>query len=283
MKTALIIPSMNAGDLWKQVLAALNAQTRQPSRKILLDCQSEDNTADLARQNGFEVHTILRRNFNHGLTRQHGAELANDCDILIYMTQDAVPADPRALEELISEFKNPDVGAAYGRQLPRKDAATIEAFTRHHSYPPSSRVKTMKDIPEFGLKTAFCSDSFAAYRKEAHATAGGFPKTGFGEDMFMAGKMLLAGYAVAYCSEARVVHSHCATLSESFQRGLHIGRFHKEFRWLKETFGSAQQAGDHYIRDGVFFLKKENPFLIPLFIIQSGIKYIGFLTGRYTP
>ncbi len=281
MKTALIIPTLNAGDLWKQVLTALNAQTLQPTRKILLDCQSEDRTVELAEQHGFEIHTVLRPDFNHGLTRQHGAELADECDILIYMTQDAVPATPRAFKRLLAEFQNPDVGAAYGRQLPREEDGIIETFTRHCNYPPKFRLKTSENIPEFGIKTTFCSNSFAAYRKVAFDSTGGFPTTEFGEDMLMAGKLLLEGYAVAYCAEAQVFHSHRTTIRESFRRGVQIGCFHKQSPWLQHEFGSASKTGNNYIREGLLFLAANQPLATIPFITQSTAKYVGFIVGKH--
>lgn len=277
MKTALIIPTINAGALWLDALEALDRQTVQPDLKILLDSESDDRTVKLATAHGFDVHPVLQKEYDHGLTRQRGVDLAADCDIVLLMTQDAVLATPQALEILIAPFDNPRIGAAYGRQRPRKEARPLEAFTRLHSYPSISRIKTMEDVPELGLHAAFCSDSFAAYRKSALLRVGGFPSTAFGEDMLVAAKLLLEGDAVAYCADAGVFHSHPVTFRESFSRGKQIGTLHRTHPWLHARFGSAQKAGSGYIKQGITFLAKESPWEIPRFIAQSAIKYAGFL------
>lgn len=280
MKTALIIPTFNAGELWEKVLVGLKTQTLRPDRKIVLDSSSDDQTASLAEQYGFEVHKIQRQTFNAGLTRQMGAELCPEADILIYMTQDTIPVNPNAFATLLRCFEDPQVAAAYGRQLPRPEACVLERFPRHHLYPPESCVKTKQDIPALGLRTAFCSNSFAAYRRDAFMQAGGFPFTPFGEDMLIAARLLLAGHAVAYCAAAQVFHSHPTSTLEVFNRGLQIGRLHREHSWLRTQFGHPSQAGNGYLRAGLRFLKQESPQHILLFLLQSAVKFFGFACGQ---
>ena len=96
----------------------------------------------------------------------------------------------KSLEILINGFKNPSVSASYGRQIPCLDATGGEKVMRAYNYPETSTLKTEDDIPEMGLHTPFCSNSFAAYRKADLLKIGGFPKTDFGEDMEMIAKKL---------------------------------------------------------------------------------------------
>jgi len=55
------------------------------------------------------------------------AEVVKDADILIYMTQDALLAEPQSLKNLIESFRDPSVGMAYGRQLPHEKCRLIVA------------------------------------------------------------------------------------------------------------------------------------------------------------
>lgn len=280
MKSALIIPTLNAGKRWEQVLDALDAQTLRPERKILLDSGSDDQTVPLARQYGFEVHSFRRENFNAGRTRQYGADLCPEADVLIYMTQDAVPATPDSILTLLECFETPQIAAAYGRQLPRSEACAIEQFTRHYLYPAQSYIKTKTDIPDCGLQAAFCSNSFAAYRRSLFMHIGGFPATAFGEDMLVAGRLLLAGCSIAYCAEACVIHSHPATLRENFMRGIQIGRLHRDCSWLQSKFGSAKRSGKGFIKEGLQVLLKGSPKSIPFFLFQCIVKFFGFTLGK---
>ena len=77
MNVALFVPTCNAGEPWREWLEALRTQTRQPDRLLLIDSSSDDDTPSLAREYGFEVRVIPRREFNHGRTRQLGVEWAS--------------------------------------------------------------------------------------------------------------------------------------------------------------------------------------------------------------
>src|ERR1700688_4719992 len=107
-KVAVIIPTYNAAQYWAALSAGIRGQSFVPERLIVIDSSSSDGTADLARQDGFEVISISPKIFNHGGTRQMGAELAEDADLLLYMTQDAVPHRNDAFATLLSAFGEPE-------------------------------------------------------------------------------------------------------------------------------------------------------------------------------
>ena len=76
--------------------------------------------------------------------------------IVLYITQDAMPADEHLIEEFIKVFEaHSDIGVAYGRQLPKNDCNIIERFTRRFNYPEKSRIKSKYDLNELGIKTFF--------------------------------------------------------------------------------------------------------------------------------
>lgn len=108
------------------------------------------------------------------------------------MTDDALPADQYLLENLVRGLTEKESTAvAYGRQLPDRDCGIIERYTRAFNYPEESRLKTREDLPELGIKTYFCSNVCAAYKRSVYLELGGFTKkTIFNEDMiFAAGAM----------------------------------------------------------------------------------------------
>ncbi|MBC8205658.1 MAG: glycosyltransferase family 2 protein, partial [Kiritimatiellaeota bacterium] len=241
---------------------------------------SGDATVDLAKRHGFEIHTIQPEHFNHGLTRQVGADLCPQADVLIYMTQDAVLADPQALENLLQSLENQQAAAAYGRQLPPPGTPPTEAFARQHNYPPESRIKTLADISDLGLHTAFCSNSFAAWRKDALDKIGGFPETDFGEDMLAAARLLQNGWHITYCAEAKVVHSHPLSTKEEFIRSRQIGRMHRANPWLEDLFGPTTGAGKKYLSEQVGFLSKNAPGALPSALLSAAAKFSGFSIGK---
>jgi rhamnosyltransferase len=174
------------------------------------------------------------------------------------------------------------VGAAFGRQLPRPEAGPIEAHARRFNYPPESRIKTADDIPRLGLKTAFISNSFAAYRRSALEAVGGFPSRCIvSEDTYVAARMLIAGWKIAYCAEAQVYHSHGYTYRQDFQRYFDIGVFHAREPWVRNSFGGAEGEGWRYLHSELSYLAGTRPWQIPSALVRTIIKYSGFRAGLF--
>jgi rhamnosyltransferase len=282
MKVALIVPTLNAGHIWKEWLDALSHQTCRGDIELVIDSDSTDDTVQLAEAAGFVAHRIRRKDFNHGATRQFGVHLAPDADVLVFLTQDAILAYPNSMELIVNCFRDVQVGAAYGRQLPRKVANPIEAHSRLFNYPDHSQVKSFEDRKKFGIKTAFISNSFAAYRRAALEEIGGFPaQVIFGEDTYVAAKILMKGWKVAYCADAQVYHSHDYTLLQEFRRYFDVGVFHAREPWLQAEFGSAGGEGLRYVASEVNFLVKSNFLLIPSALMRNGFKLLGYRLGKH--
>lgn len=279
-KIALLIPTLNAGELWGQVLDSINLQTTKVDRKIILDSGSVDNTKLEAKSSGFEIININKTDFDHGYARQLLAEAADDCDILIYLTQDCILKGKDSFNRLVAAFDDSTVGIAYGRQLPHKGAKTLETHARLFNYNAVSRVKQLSDKDELGIKTASCSNSYAAYRKVALEEVGGFPShTIFAEDVIVGGQMLIKGWKIAYMAEAEVYHSHDYTTKEEFKRYFDIGVFHSTNQWLLKEFGSAGGEGFKYLKSELKYVFKHNPLVFPKMIMSIGAKFLGYKLG----
>lgn len=280
-KIGLIVPTLNAGPLWRRWLDALQAQTRKPDVLLLIDSSSTDDTTKLATLYGFDVRIIARADFNHGGTRQWGVGLLPaDVEIVVFLTQDALLANPQAIERLVHAFAENKVGAAYGRQLPHVDAGPLGAHARLFNYPAESQIRAFEDRQSHGIKTAFISNSFAAYRREALMAVGGFPRDVImNEDTFVAGHMLLAGWKIAYCANAKVHHSHDYGWGEEFRRYFDIGVFHARNAWLRERFGQVEGEGRRFVLSELAFLSRRAPWLIPSAIVRNGLKWLGFKLG----
>ena len=281
MNCGLIIPTLNAGGQFKKLLSQLAAQTL-PTKKLIVDSESADGTADLAKSFGLEVLTIPRRSFNHGATRQFALEKILPLDVVIFLTQDILLHDDESLAKLVKIFsEDSTVGLSYGRQLPHEGATNEAAILRAFNYPPESQLRSFDDRKKFGIKTAFASNSFAAYRVAALQRVGGFPsKVPLCEDMYVAAKMLLDGWKIFYAAEAQVYHSHNYTAAQEFRRYVQIGKFHAQESWIRETFGSAEGAGKKFVLMKLSMLAKKNPLDCVGAIFRDAAKFFGYRLGR---
>lgn len=277
-KVGLFIPTLNAKPFAGGLRCTVD--TANLDRFLIIDSGSTDGEELLWSRFGATVVTIDGAQFDHGRVRKMACELLGDCDVVVFLTQDAIPLDRQDIRTLVSPFENPEVGAAFGRQLPRPGACPIEAHARCFNYFPESRLKSVVDIPALGLKATFISNSFAAYRHSALKSIGGFPERCIvSEDTYVAAKMLLAGWKIAYCAEAQVYHSHSYNWRQEFQRYFDIGVFHAREPWVRKEFGDAEGEGKRFVKSELNYLAKYAPHLIPSALLRTVIKYAGFRTG----
>ncbi len=266
-RVALLVPTWNAGARWPAWIAGVKSQVlravpvgAEPRGRLgidlsvwVVDSHSSDHTVALSRSAGFEVLSLGEQTFSHGGTRQWAVEQVLERsrawgqpapEFVLLMTQDAILASEEALCELLAPFADPAVGAVYGRQLPHTDATLLAAQARFFNYPSEGASRSLEDRARLGIRAAFCSDSFAAYRLSHFLAVGGFPRQVImGEDMWVAGQLLLSGFKVAYAPRAMVEHSHNYSWLEEFQRYVDTGVFHAQAPWLLEKFGGVGSEG----------------------------------------
>ena len=278
---AVVVPTLNPGPRWLAWLSALNAQTARPSRVLVIDSSSDDGSLGPLGEEGLELVTIPRNQFNHGGTRQAAFErLREQVAVVVFMTQDALLADEQALGRLVTTFDDSSIGAAYGRQRPHVEAGPFGAHARLFNYGAESAVKGLADRDRLGIKTCFLSNSFAAYRCRDLDAMGGFPMTDFGEDMLVAARLLLNGRRIAYVADAGVYHSHDDSIKEEFDRYYATGRFHARHPWLLEEFGGATGEGRRFVWSEMAYLLKHAPHLLPAAGIRTLVKYSAYQLGR---
>jgi rhamnosyltransferase len=277
----LVIPTLNAGKRWVACLEGIARQTLKPYRLLNIDSESTDQTVALAASAGFEVVRIERTQFNHGGTRQFAVEYLSDCDIIVFLTQDAIPASFNTLSEIVRCFDDPTVAVAYGRQLPHKEATPVESHARVFNYGPRTVRKDAAAAKQLGSKVFFCSNSFAAYRRSTLIDLGGFRvDLILGEDMEFAARAIQAGYANVYCATAPVYHSHDYTIAQTVERYFDIGVFDQRNPWMREQFGSHRGEGLRFIASELKYLTTHAPLQIPRALIQTAGKLIGYRLGR---
>lgn len=281
MTIDVVIPVYRPGSELRQLLLKLQEQTVHPKHILLVNTERElfdDSVLEGIRD--AEVIHIRKAEFDHGGTR-HMAAMRLCGDLILFMTQDAVPEDSRLLEELSRPFKKEQVCAAYARQLPNARCSVLERYTRSFNYGPSSRIKTSADLEELGIKTFFCSNVCAMYRRSAYEALGGFEQhTIFNEDMIFAGRLIQAGKAVAYCGKARVIHSHNYTGLQQFHRNFDLGVSQAEHPEIFQAVRSESEGIRMVKQTAGYLLKTRQPFLIPQLIWQSGWKYLGYRMGK---
>ncbi|RGT09470.1 glycosyltransferase family 2 protein [Dorea formicigenerans] len=282
MKIDVIIPTYKPGKEFEKLIGRLQKQEYPIHKIIIINTRTDIFPEELDRSNyEIEITHIEPDQFDHGGTRNMGAGMS-DADIVVYMTQDAIPVDEKLIGTFAKIFEeNPDIGIAYGKQLPREECNIIERYTRRFNYPEKSLIKTKEDLPKLGIKTFFCSDVCAAYRRNYLLSAGGFENpTIFNEDMIFAGKRIYAGDKVAYVAEAKVIHSHNYTGRQQFHRNFDLAVSQAQHPEVFEGVSSEGEGIRMVKATAKYLVRNGYPWKVFMLVYQSSCKYIGYFLGK---
>lgn len=276
----VIIPIYHPDKKFIELLNMLKKQSIPDIPVLIIDSGSDKEWCKAAQGLNWQLKAIDSKDFNHGGTRQMGIDMCPGKEIIVFLTQDAILADEYSVENLVRAFDDISVGCAYGRQLPHKDANVFAAFARLHNYPAQSYVRSYEDRSVYGMKTAFISNSFAAYRRTAMENVGGFPSNVIlSEDMYVAAKMLMSGWKVAYVAEAKVYHSHNFTVWQEIKRYFDIGVFHGKERWIRRYFGTAENSGKEFLICEIKYIITRSPLLLCSIILRDFTKLLAYRCG----
>ena len=282
MKVDAVIPAYKPGHDLRELVEKLLDQTVRLGRIIIINTDREyfDEKEYLIAP-AVEVVHITRHEFDHAGTRDMGLRMS-DADYVLFMTMDAIPKDNYLVEKLLSGVRRADnIAVSYARQLPKKDCNRIEQITREFNYPAQSRVQTSDDIKELGIKAYFCSDVCAMYDTSIYRSLGGFKAPAiFNEDMVYAAGALDAGYAVSYCADALVYHSHNYTGRQYYRRNFDLGVSQADHPEIFERF-NVKGTGMQLVRKSLAQkCRSGTPADIIRLVYYSGMKYLGFRKGK---
>ena len=310
MDIDVIIPVYRPGEDLVALLNRLYAQTVEIHKIILVETLDKEEKTSMEEENSaegaesresetsaeeaetslllhlqkkykkIELYSVKKEDFDHGMTRRMAVE-KSDADIFVMMTQDALPADRKLIEKLTTPLMG-DIAVSYARQLPRKNCRAIERFTRRFNYPEESLLKGKENLQVLGIKTYFCSDVCAAYRREIYEKLGGFAeKAIFNEDMLFAAKAVESGYKIMYTAEARVLHSHNYSISQQFRRNFDLGVSQAEHPEVFKKVPSEKEGGRMVKETTEYLFTTGKVFLIPYFYLQCMGKYAGYFLGKH--
>ena len=283
----VIIPTYKPDISLFRLIDDLQSQSVRPGHIIIMNTErkywdelvTDSSENPLDKYDNIIVEHVSKAEFDHGETRNRGVALS-DADYFLMMTQDAFPRDKMLISSLAKALDS-DVAAAYASQYPKSDCNLAERYSRKFNYPNEAMKKTQADVGRLGIKTYFCSNVCAMYRRDVYNVIGGFThKTIFNEDMVYAGNACQKGYAICYVPEAGVIHSHNYSVSQQFHRNFDLGVSQTDH---PEIFGmiSSEAEGKKMVKQTVQHFKHiGKAYLIPHYIIMCGARFMGYKLGR---
>ena len=277
---SVIIPTLDGAHYLPPLVSVLRNQSLKDIEIVIVDSESSDGTTAVARSLGCAVHRVSRNRFDHGGARNFAAGKSSG-EILVFLTQDALPTSRDFLALLTAPLDGHLTAASYARQIPASDAPPTEAFARLHNYPVESSLRHISRVQRRTLKTFFFSNTASAIDRACFERVGRFPAPVLtNEDMLFCARLLDGGYQVAYAAQAQVIHSHNFSFTDLFRRYFRIGAVTREHRDVLRC-ASNSKDGIEFVRKQIAYLHEtRRNTLIPRALIEASIKALAFQCGR---
>ena len=278
---SVVIPVRNGGEDLRRCLEGVARQrVGEEVEVVVIDSASSDGSDELAGELGARVHRIAAEDFDHGASRNLGAELARG-EILVFTSQDAYPVDERWLARLTAPLADEGVAGVYGRQIAHHGARPPEVYFLDFVYGPDRRVQRAAGPEQLSMETTLFSNVTSAMPRELLLRFPFAADLVMSEDQEWAARLLLAGYRIVYEPEAVVRHSHPYTIRAAFKRFFDSGASaERAFMPVPESARVLRRSAVSYGRGELAWLWRHgHRRWIPYAVVYELAKFAGLQLG----
>jgi rhamnosyltransferase len=193
-RASVLIRTWNGGARLRQVVERVRAQRGVEFEVVLLDSGSTDGVATALA--GGSVRCVpYSAPFTHPGSSNAAAREARG-ELLVFLSQDALPRDNQWLVRLEGALGDPGVAAAFSRQVPDESTPVLEARDLGRAYPPA------------GDSPVALSNAASALRRALWLEHPFDESLPLAEDLEWALWARSRGHRVRYLPESVVEHSH---------------------------------------------------------------------------
>lgn len=204
---SIVMRSKNSDWVIAQALTALFSQEYQDFELLVVDSGSTDRTLEIVEQFPCRLIRIEAKNYYPGVVLNMAIEQCSG-KIIVFQNSDAVPLCRFTLGRLVQAFNDPDVHAAFGRQIPRPEADGWVRRDYDASFPDAE-----KTPPWITL-----SLPLAAIRRSTWEKHPFYQDAWASEDTEWGAWARKNGYHIQYVKDAILMHSHNYTLRQIYGR-----------------------------------------------------------------
>lgn len=229
MKASILLLTKDAGPRLDDVLEMVSGQDVDAATEILaVDSGSNDQTLATLKRHQVRVIQIQPSEFGHGVTRNLAANHADPrSKFLVYLTQDAVPADPNWLGNLLAPMRqDPTIAGVFSRHVPQPGTSPSLVRQLTTQWQTGGSVRLVKQMPkdpkEYEARKdyfTYFSNTSSCLRREVWERIP-FREVGFAEDADWADRVLRAGYKIVFEPSSVVVHAHDYSIIEQFRQNV---------------------------------------------------------------
>lgn len=211
---SIILRSFNEGWALRDTLRALTIQTYRPWELIVIDSGSTDGSVELIEQaRPRHFVRIAPHEYNPARVMNYGMTLSRS-HIGIFLNADATPQGDNWLRPLVDALGNPQVAAAYGRQIPRPDCQAVFAHDYERCFGPTR---------ESARWDHFFSMASSGIRKDIWMRRPFNERLQYSEDDEYTRWCVAQGYRIVYVPDSVAMHSHNYTPTQAWKRSFGEG------------------------------------------------------------
>jgi rhamnosyltransferase len=282
---SVVIPTKNAGSRFGDVLKALKAQEFDGVIDItIVDSGSDDRTTELAEEYGARVIRINPDTFDHGLARNLAIEHVSG-DVVVLLTQHAVPGTHRMISELVKALEDSAVAGVYGRRISHFDTEALARREIQESFaggidPGAVAAEGYEALTPIE-KYVLCNfdHSCAAIRKSVWQEFP-FRHNNFAEDLEWGRRVVAAGWKISYQPAAIVTdYRHRSFLDEYKRTYLYHGKLYSLFGLAtSRTFLDALNSVPHRTSKNWSYVWRTEPSLRRRLTLLGKVPFLTLLT-----
>lgn len=278
-EASIVIPTKNAGPLFREVLDAVYDQEGD-FEVLVIDSGSTDETLAIAADYPADIIEIPPQEFDHGGTRNLGARETSG-EYIVFLTQDATPL-PGWLANLLAPLRSDaTLAGVYSKQVPRPDATPMkEHFLRqfYHDTPETRSLETGKRPTRDDI---FFSNVSAAIRRSVWREVPMPEQRIMSEDQQWAREVLTRGYKIRYEPTSKVRHSHTEGIRDIFKRYFDSGASLDTFDLASSEGTFLSDVLSYQLSEWCYLVHTGNHHWIPYAFVYNGAKFTGLLLGRH--
>jgi glycosyltransferase involved in cell wall biosynthesis len=276
LSVSIVIPTLNAGRAFGTVLHRIMGQGRTPLEIVCADSGSTDGTRHIVSQ--FPRARFVEmaepagpRSWNRAMVEARG-------DIVVFLAQDAVPANGDWLSHLTAPFDDVSVGGVYGRQQVSIDGDPVSGFRlaqRYCAEPHRRRIRVgdaiaYKSLPFFIDNAAVRRSVWQGIHFNEHLPVGA--------DRVWARQVVLASYTIAYAPDAGVVTDLRPSLKAEYRRAILTGYTDEHYG---DQGGTLWPDSRHFVKRAAWYLLKGFAWgRLPYLATEDVVQRYGYRLGR---